>query len=66
METKLHKISDEYYNQIKEAKKELYIAIDEAKLPLPVIADLLKQVSEYEIPSEYKKTLSRTGEDVVK
>lgn len=66
METKLHKISDEYYNQIKEAKKELCIAIDEAKLPLPVIAELLKQVSEYEIPSEYKKTLYRTGEDVVK
>ena len=66
METKLHKISDEYYNQIKEAKNDLCIAIDEAKLPLPVIADLLKQVSEYEIPSEYKKILSRTGEDVVK
>ena len=66
METKLHKISDDYYAQVKEAKAELCKAIDEAKLPLPVIADLLKQVSEYEIPSEYKKTLSRTGEEVVK
>jgi len=66
METKLYKISDEYYHKVATAKKELCDAIEEAKLPLPVIADILKQVTAYEIPSEYKTTLYRTGEEVVK
>lgn len=61
-----HKYNAERECSIINTVQEIIKILENESIPLPVLLDIRKQLSEYETPSEYQVVLDRTGVEVEK
>ena len=61
-----HKFNAEREYSIINTVQEIIKILENESIPLPVLLDIRKQLSEYETPTEYQVVLDRTGVEVEK